>query len=90
MGLRKCLRNVLYYLMQLFEPAKVVERVIERVVSKEGEVTVNLNISLTLKLEDGALKMTPQIQQVQTTDKVDIELPDMEGGELISFGKEVK
>lgn len=76
--------------MQLFEPAKVVERVIERVVSKEGEVTVNLNISLTLKLEDGALKMTPQIQQVQTTDKVDIELPDMEGGELISFGKEVK
>jgi hypothetical protein len=70
-------------MVQLINP-HIIERITTQTAA--GEVTINLN--LKIQLEGGTFQVSDTTAQ-EESDDVKWEIPDIETGELISFGQKV-
>ena len=73
--------------MPRYEEVKVIEKVVTK--TEQGEVTVNLNICLTLKVDQNNISVMKTSVEDVKDDKVKMEIPDFGETQLINFSNDV-
>jgi hypothetical protein len=73
----------------VLRPSTVIRQITTETV--QGEVTVNLNLTLTLHIDQsGDVSMNVSTTKPAETPDYVPQIPDWDDGDLIEFGKEVK
>jgi hypothetical protein len=76
---------------QILKPTQIIRETHFNTTTSQGEVTVNINLTLTVQMDHGELKITPSIKKVdEIPDYIIPEWDEIKPNELIDFGKDVK
>ena len=91
MGLIKWLKSIIYRLMpNILKPTTVVKQITTQ--TTQGEVTVNLNLTITLCVDQTG-EMSLKVAPTKATPEYETHIPDwgpVDNADLIEFGKDVE